>query len=158
MLYIKKKKRNKKICTSKKQITSAFYFLNGCARVYTCTTCWEMRPQRCSSFPEDRAMLAAMAGGGLVFRLLQVQISWARACSVSILSLTKSHWNIRGLKGVLAAWIRIQTHTHNTRRKCVFTIYTQRSKIAGFQIPWKILDNTKLYTTQLYTGFEVFTC
>lgn len=92
--------------------------------VYTCTTCWEMRPQRCSSFPEDRAMLAAMAGGGLVFRLLQVQISWARACSVSILSFTKSHWNIRGLRGVLAALIHIDTH--NTRHKCIFTIYTQQ--------------------------------
>lgn len=82
--------------------------------VFVCSTCCEMRPQRCSSLPEDRAMLAAMAGGGLVFRLLQVQISWARACSVSIRSFTKSHWKIRGLRGVLAAWIHAKTHRTHT--------------------------------------------
>lgn len=80
-----------------------------CLCIRVCRTCWEMRPQRCSSLPDDRAMLAAMAGGGLVFRLLQVQISWARACSVSIRSFTNSHWNVRGLRGVLAAWIHTDT-------------------------------------------------
>lgn len=45
-----------------------------------------------------------MAGGGLVFRLLQVQMSCDRACRVSMRSLMKSHWNVRGFKGVLAAW------------------------------------------------------
>lgn len=68
------------------------------------STCVEMRPQRCSSLPEDRAMVVAMAGGGLVFRLLQVQMSWDSAWRVSIRSFTNSHWNARGLSGVLAAW------------------------------------------------------
>lgn len=62
-----------------------------------------MRPQRCSSLPEVRAMVVAMAGGGLVFRLLQVQMSWDRPWSVSMRSFTKSHWYDSGLRGVLAA-------------------------------------------------------
>lgn len=49
-------------------------------------------------------MVVAMAGGGLVFRLLQVQISCDRACRVSMRSLMKSHWKVRGFRGVLAAW------------------------------------------------------
>lgn len=63
-----------------------------------------MRPQRCRSLPEVRAMVVAMAGGGLVFRLLQVQTSCDSACSVSMRSLMKSHWKVSGLRGVLAAW------------------------------------------------------
>lgn len=49
-------------------------------------------------------MVVAMAGGGLVFKLLQVQMSCDRACKVSIRSLINSHWNVSGLRGVLAAW------------------------------------------------------
>lgn len=49
-------------------------------------------------------MVVAMAGGGLVFRLLQVQMSCDRACRVSMRSLMKSHWNVSGFRGVLAAW------------------------------------------------------
>lgn len=67
----------------------------------------EMRPQRCSSLPEVRAMVVAMAGGGLVFRLLQVQMRCDRACRVSIRSFTNSHWKVSGLRGVLAAWKEI---------------------------------------------------
>lgn len=63
-----------------------------------------MRPHRCRSLPEVRAMVVAMAGGGLVFKLLQVQMSCDRACKVSIRSLINSHWNVSGLRGVLAAW------------------------------------------------------
>lgn len=48
-------------------------------------------------------MVVAMAGGGLVFKLLQVQISCDRACKVSNRSLMNSHWNVSGLRGVLAA-------------------------------------------------------
>lgn len=66
-------------------------------------TCSEMRPQRCRSLPEVSAMVVAMAGGGLVFRLLQVQMSCDKACRVSIRSLINSHWNVSGLRGVLAA-------------------------------------------------------
>lgn len=44
-----------------------------------------------------------MAGGGLVFRLLQVQMSCDRACRVSMRSLMNSHWKESGLRGVLAA-------------------------------------------------------
>lgn len=50
-------------------------------------------------------MVVAMAGGGLVFRLLQVQMSCDRACRVSMRSLMKSHWKVRGFRGVLAAWV-----------------------------------------------------
>ncbi len=64
----------------------------------------EMRPQRCRSLPEVMATVVAMAGGGLVFKLLQVQMSCDRACRVSIRSLMNSHWNVSGLRGVLAAW------------------------------------------------------
>lgn len=67
-------------------------------------TCMAMRPHRCRSLPEVRAMVVAMAGGGLVFKLLQVQMSCDRACKVSIRSLINSHWNVSGLRGVLAAW------------------------------------------------------
>lgn len=49
-------------------------------------------------------MVVAMAGGGLVFRLLQVQMSCEKACRRSILSFTSSHWKLRGFRGVLAAW------------------------------------------------------
>lgn len=49
-------------------------------------------------------MVVAMAGGGLVFRLLQVQMSCDSACRVSMRSLMKSHWKVSGLRGVLAAW------------------------------------------------------
>lgn len=66
-------------------------------------TCTAMRPQRCRSLPEVSAMVVAMAGGGLVFRLLQVQMSCDRACRVSMRSLMKSHWNVSGFRGVLAA-------------------------------------------------------
>lgn len=62
-----------------------------------------IRPHRCRSLPEVRAMVVAMAGGGLVLRLLQVQMSCDRACRVSIRSLMNSHWNVSGLSGVLAA-------------------------------------------------------
>lgn len=116
--------------------------------VFVCSTCCEMRPQRCSSLPEDRAMLAAMAGGGLVFRLLQVQISWAKACSVSIRSFTKSHWKIRGLRGVLAAWIHAKTHRIHTRTtqsssKFLLFIYSAMKQHAS-----KLCSKyTKLYTT-----------
>lgn len=71
--------------------------------IFTCTA---MRPQRCRSLPEVSAMVVAMAGGGLVFRLLHVQMSCDRACRVSMRSLIKSHWNVSGLRGVLAAWRR----------------------------------------------------
>ncbi|TNN76149.1 hypothetical protein EYF80_013680 [Liparis tanakae] len=49
--------------------------------------------KRLKSLPEVWAMVVAMAGGGLVFKLLQVQMSWDRACRVSIRSLMNSHWN-----------------------------------------------------------------
>lgn len=64
----------------------------------------EMRPHRWRSFPDVIAIVVAIAGGGLVFRLLQVQISWEKACRRSILSFTNPHWKLRGLSGVLAAW------------------------------------------------------
>lgn len=64
----------------------------------------EIRPQRCRSFPKVMAMVVAMAGGGLVFRLLQVQMSCEKACRRSILSFTSSHWKLRGFRGVLAAY------------------------------------------------------
>lgn len=50
------------------------------------------------------AIVVAMAGGGLVFRLLQVQISCEKAWRRSILSFTNSHWKLKGFSGVLAAW------------------------------------------------------
>lgn len=64
----------------------------------------EILPHLCRSLPKVMAIVVAIAGGGLVFRLLQVQMSCEKAWRRSILSFTNSHWKLRGFSGVLAAW------------------------------------------------------
>lgn len=117
-------------------------------------TCVEMRPQRCRSLPEDRAMVVAMAGGGLVFRLLQVQMSWDSAWRVSIRSFTNSHWNVRGLSGVLAAWR--QNMIRISHKKAVLCFNMKITQKRNEQNQAWLADPNRERCDSLLVGFECF--
>lgn len=120
------------------------------------STCVEMRPQRCRSLPEDRAMVVAMAGGGLVFRLLQVQMSWDSAWRVSIRSFTNSHWNVRGLSGVLAAWRWNMIRISHKKKKTVLCFNMKITQKRNEQNQAWLADPNRKRRDSLLVGFECF--
>lgn len=67
-------------------------------------TLFVILPKRWRSSRVVCTMVAAMAGGGAVQKLLQVATNWARHCSISQRNRMYSAWNDNDWEGVLAAW------------------------------------------------------
>ncbi len=99
------------------------------------STCVEMRPQRCSSLPEDRAMVVARwQEGGWSSDCCRCR--WAGTGPEECLSAASQthHWNVKGLSGVLAAWRRNRiTVSHKKTLLCCFNMNITQQRSEGKQ-------------------------